>query len=432
MSDALKRRDDFGRRLEGLERARRRRRFMAGISILAAGTAAAWVVSTGLLSIFPGLRLMPAAVFALFWSAVAVSVAAGARASAGGIAARPGELAWELGRRSGNGSLIASAWEFSRGGERLGRFSGILLSRTIEEAGKALQAFDAAPILAEAGRPRWTAAALAAATAVLVQTLADPGATGSTLRALGDPGISFRTRTSNGLIAAPHRAAVLSGDDAVVTAVRAGSRRDPVHVEWSVVPGIWQSTEARADTIAGGVASLEAFRHRFAGVREEIVFRFESGGDRTAQHTIRVLRRPVINRIDAIVEPPSYLAAAPETLRAAAGRIAAPAGAMVRLSGETSAPLAAALMRSSSGADRILEPVPGGFAGALVVTGDDTLGFVVTDLAGLENEDPPSIVMDAVADRPPAVEIISPDDGAPIPRSQHVTVVFGAVDDHGQ
>lgn len=431
MSDTMRMRDDFERRIGRLERARRARRLIAGVSILVAGTAAAWVVSTALLALFPGARLLPAAVFAFFWACVILASAAGARAAAPAASPRPGELAWELGGVSGSGSLIASAWEFSRGGDRIDRFSPVLVSRTIDGADRALAGADPATVLSFAGRPRWTAAALAGALAALAQLFADPGASLETLRAVSDPGRGMRRAPANGLIAPRADGPVLSGDDVVVRAVRAGSRRDPVRVAWSVVPGIWQRVEARPDTIATGAAALEGFRHRFAGVRDDIVYRFESADERTPDDTIRVLRRPVINRVDAVVEPPSYLAATPETLCAVSGRLAVFAGSALRLRGETSAPIERAVIRSVRRPDIELETIPGGFAGAITVTVDDTLSLNVTDRSGLENEAPATIVVDAIADRPPEVEIIAPDDGAQMPRSQRVTIVFGAFDDHG-
>jgi hypothetical protein len=430
MSEVKKAQGTFEARLEGLERDRRRRALMAGVSILAAGAGAAWVVSAGIISIFPGERLLPVAVFVLFWTTVAVSLAAAARVALAGAWHRPGALAWELGMRAGSGSLIATAWEFSRGGERLGRFSRILVSRTIEEAGRALEAADPAPLFADTGRPRWTAAALAVAAAALLQILADPGGSRATLVAVSDPVRPFREHPSNGLIAGPGAGTVLSGTDAPVTVLRAGSRRDPVRVEWSAVPGVWQSAETRADTIFEGGSPLEVHRYVFAGVRDDLVYRFESGSERTAEDTIVVVRRPVINRIDAIVEPPPYLAAPGETIRSVTGRIAVPAGSALRLRGDTSAPLSAAMMRSAAG-ETAIEIVTGGFAGSMTVTADDTVSFSVTDRAGLRNEDPPAIAIDAVPDRPPTVEVIAPDDGAQIPRTQRVTVVFGAFDDHG-
>lgn len=430
MTSAEQARKSYRKRLGALAARRRSRSLIGAASIFICLVAGAWLVCAAALALAGSRPALYPVVFTLFWAVAAAASAAAVRAAAIPAAA-PGELAWLLGMRSGSGSLLASAWEFARGGARLAPFSGFLVGRTIEDARQVLESTDTEPVLRAAGRPHWTAAALVAACAVLLQLNAAPGETRLFLSAISDPGLFLRQRPMNTLVAAPAVSPVLEGAGAEVRAARAGARRDPVRVAWSSVEGIWQSGAPAADTVLAAGTALEVFSWNFTELRDDVVYRFESGAERTPLDTIRVTRRPVINHIGAVIEPPAYLGLRPDTLPAVAGRISAPAGAVVTLRGLTSTEIGAGELRFASGRRVPLEPQRGGFRGSFDLARDDTLTILIADGSGLENENPPAYALVALEDRPPLIEIIAPEDGAAVPRSQRISVVFRAYDDHG-
>ena len=411
--------------------ARRRRAFLAGVfSILFLPPIAVWIVLWLISAVASGLRIFPFIAFVVFWLTVGIAaVAAAVRlfAASGGAV----RMAAELGGSSGAGSLFVSALEFARGGDRLAGYSQFLVSETVRRAELELESVDPSEVLVSAGRPSATLAAFVLGFVVLALAVLDPGGSLSVARYVSDPLCSFRSEPVNGLAIPGRDIDAVSGDDVTVSAVRLGSRRDPVRVEWSTVPGIWRSEELSAGLAGEGEAALEKFEYTFAGLREDVAFRFESGGEATAETKIIVARRPVINRISARLEHPPYTGLSPETIETLTGRITAPVGTKVTLSGETSIPVSSGGIRFAAGGSSDLVPSASGFTGRFRVGARDTAYIYVTGENGLDCERPSRVPVIPVPDRQPTIEILAPDDGDLLPRSQRVTIVLRASDDYG-
>jgi hypothetical protein len=411
--------------------ARRRRAALAGVvSLFLLPPLAAWIVLHILGGVPGGGHYYPLIAFIIFWLIVGISaVAAAVRLFSvpGGIS----RMAAELGGSSGKGSLFVSALEFARGGERLAGYSPFLVSETVRRAELELEGVDPSPVLASAGRPGAAAFAFLLGLVVLLLALIDPGGSLSLARYLSDPLVSLRVSPVNGLTVPGRDMEAVSGEDVTVSAVRLGSRRDPVSIAWSTVPGIWRREEVKPGTAGDGEAELESFRHTFTSLREDLTFRFESGGETTAETRIVVARRPVINRIRATLDHPPYTGIPPETIETLTGRITAPSGTGVKLSGETSVPVADGEIRLSAGGRSALRPSPGGFEGSFAVGAPDTAWISVRGENGLACERPSRIPIVPLPDRPPVIEILAPEDGDLLPRSQKVTLVLRAADDYG-
>ncbi len=426
--------DSYNREFRGLIAklaAGRRRAFLAGVfSVLLLPPIAVWIVLYLLSGAVGGERFFPFIAFIVFWLIVGIAaVAAAARlfAASGGTA----RMAAELGGSSGAGSLFVSALEFARGGDRLGGYSQYLVSETVRRAELELEGVDPSAILVSAGRPGATAAAFILGFVVLVLAVLDPGGSLSVARYVSDPLRSFRSEPVNGLVIPGREIEAVSGDDVTVSAVRLGSRKDPVRISWSSVPGIWRSEDLEAGRAGDGEAALEKFEYTFAGLREDVAFRFESGGETTVETRIVVARRPVINRISARLDHPAYTGLSAETIETLTGRITAPVGTRVTLSGETSIPVAGGEIRLASGGGATLTPSAEGFTGRFRVDARDTAYIYVTGENGLACERPSRVPVIPVPDRPPVIEILAPEDGDLLPRSQRVTLVLRASDDYG-
>ena len=225
--------------------------------------------------------------------------------------------------------------------------------------------------------------------------------------------------------------AAVSGEDVTVAAVRLGSRRDPVSIEWSTVPDIWRSEEIEAGSIGEGEEALERFSYTFTDLREDIVFRYASGDERTVETRIVVERRPVINRVSARLDHPAYTGVPVEFIETLTGRITAPLGTKVTLTGETSRPVSSGSIRFASGGSGEIAPSVPGFTGSFDISVRDTAYITVTGDNGLDCEVPLRVPVVPVPDRPPVIEILAPDDGDLLPRSQRVRLVLRAGDDYG-
>jgi len=419
------------RRIGGLA-ARRGRAALAGVlSVLLLPVLSAWAVLYLISLAAGGARLSPLVAFIASWLIAGIAVVAAALRLPGAFGG-PGRVARELGESSGRGSLFVSALEFAGGGERLSGYSPFLVSETVRRAGEELSGVDPRPVFISAGRPGVTASAFALGLVVLVLAFIDPSGSLSLADYVGDPLLSFRHTPVNGLAASGGDIAAVSGDDVTVSAVRLGEKRDPVSIEWSTVPDIWRSERLEAGSAGEGEAELEVFGHTFEGLQEDIVFRFESGGERTPAARITVERRPVINRISARLDHPPYTGLPPGTVETLTGKIAAPVGTKVTLTGETSRPVGSGTMVTASGDSSALAPTALGFTGSFEVgAGRDTVLVSVTGDNGLECEVPSRIPVVPIPDRPPSIEILAPDDGDLLPRSQKVRLVLRAADEYG-
>ena len=411
--------------------ARRRRAALAGvISVLLLPPIAAWIVLYTMSGAAGGESLFPFVAFIVFWLTVGIAAVAAALrlfAVSGGAA----RMAAELGGSSGRGSLFVSALEFARGDDRLAGYSQFLVKETIRRAELELESVDPVPVLASAGRPGAAASAFMFGLIVLLLAALDPGGSLTVARFVSDPLLSFRVTPVNGLTLPGRDIEAVSGEDVTVSAVRLGSLRDPVRIAWSTVPGIWRTEEVRAGIAGDGEAALESFEYTFASLREDVTFRFESGGETTEETRIVVARRPVINRIRARLDHPPYTGMPPGTIETLTGRITAPVGTRVALSGETSVPVAGGEIRFASGGSSALTPSAAGFEGAFRVGALDTAYIYVTGENGLACERPSRMPIVPVTDRPPVIEILAPGDGDLLPRSQRVALVLRAADDYG-
>ena len=411
--------------------ARRRRAALSGVfSVLLLPVISAWIVLYIMSLVVGAGQYFPVIAFIVFWLIAAIAVVAAAlRVSAafGG----PSRVAAELGASSGRGSLFLSALEFARGGERLDAYSPFLVSETVRRAGEELDTVDPQPVFVSAGRPGATAAAFLLGVVVLLLVVFDTGGSLSVASYVSDPLYSFRADPVNGLAVRAGDIAAVSGEDVTVSAVRLGSKRDPVTIEWSTVPDIWRSEEIPPGIFGEGDAALERFTYTFTDLREDITFRYATGDERTVETRIVVERRPVINRISVRLEHPPYTKVPAETIETLTGRITAPVGTKVTLAGETSRPVSAGGIRFAAGGSGEIVPSASGFIGSFTISVRDTAYITVTGDNGLDCEVPSRVPVVPVPDRPPVIEILAPADGDLLPRSQRVRLVLQAGDDYG-
>lgn len=397
-------------------------------TVLAAslGAFAALLAAEALLG---GWRLFPLAAFVVFWGAVAAAVALRARRPVPAWRAR--DLAADLDRRLESVNLLTAALEFSERGERAEAYSPHLLELTVRRGRERLAAVDARALFAPWARPGWAAAGVALGALVAIETLLFGAGAVRLSRAIVDPAGALRGASLYHIVAISGDRLVLPGDSVVVEAVGFGARGGDAALRLSSVPGVWSERPVRGEReIADGVA-VTVYRHTLRDVREDLSYVFAAGRNSTREHRVRVIRRPVVNRIAAVLVPPRYAGAPPDTLDPLAGRIVALAGTRIELAAQTSATPRRGWVRFASGARLPVRPRERGFDAAFAVVAADTFSVEIVDSLGYANESPVRYPVAALADEPPSIEIAAPADGAQLPRSMGTDLVYRAADDYG-
>jgi hypothetical protein len=414
----------FGR-LVAAERAASAR---GGVAVLASSALAAFSALLAAERLAHAWRFFPLLSFAVFWGAIA----AGAAVAARGLVpvSRGRRLAGEIDRRFG-GNLVEAALDFSGGEERVESYSPFLVAATIRRAAERLRAADPRALFASASRPGWTLAGTFLGVLVAIQVALSGGDPGAVLPSLVDPVRSFRAPYRYNLVAVSLDRSVLPGESVTAEAVNFGSLRGPASLLTSAVPGVWKSIEVPAASVPGDSVEMCVYRHVFGDVREDFTYAFSAGGARTRDVRVTVIHRPVINDMTAVLVHPGYTRAKADTIQPLTGKIAALAGTRVSLSGRTSKPVRAGWVRFASGAKTPVAPAPGGFRAAFSVSGDDTFSVEAVDSLGYANDHPVKYPIAALEDRPPAVELYAPEDGAQLPRSLEAELVYRASDDYG-
>jgi hypothetical protein len=418
--------EELSRLLSGFRRASAR----GAAALILCAALAAFAVLLAVDLAFGGSRFLPLISFVAFWGAVAIGVGI---AVAGAALPVRGErwIAGELDRRLGSGNLLAAALEFSKGGERISSYSPFLLQATVNRAGARLRGLDPRGLFLAASRPAWTAAGTALGIIIALEIAvfgADPGAV---VASIADPQRSFRFPYRYNLIVMSGDRSVLPGESVAVEAMNFGSMRGDATLLASTVPGVWRRSEVPAERLSGGRMEISVYRHVFADVRDDLTYCFSAGGMRTPDYRVSVIHRPVVNGITAVLRYPRYTGARPDTLDPLAGRIVALGGTRVELEGLSSKPLRTGWVRFASGGSVPLKIVPGGFDAAFTITASDTFVVEVVDSLGFANDHTVKYPVAALADKPPAIELVAPDDEAQLPRTLAADLIYRGADDYG-
>lgn len=374
-----------------------------------------------------GWRFFPLLSFAIFWGAlVAAAVTAAARQFDAVRGAR--RLAGELDRRLGGGNLVEAALEFSSGGNRVSAYSPFLVSATVRRARERLRGLDPREIFAPALRPAWTAAGIGLGVLIALEIgifRADPA---GVVSSIADPARSFRFPYRYNLVVTSGDRSVLPGETVALEAINFGSMRGDATLLVSTIPGVWNRTVVKGAALAG---AWRVYRREIVDVREDFVYAFSAGRARTAERRVTVIHRPVINGMTAILRYPPYTGAKPDTLEPLAGRIVALAGTRVSLEGRTSKAIRDGRLLFAGGGPVPLAPRPGGFGAAFTVAAGDTFVVETVDSLGFTNDHAVKYPVLSLEDAPPSIEIISPEDGAELPRTFVTELLYRGADDYG-
>jgi hypothetical protein len=288
---------------------------------------------------------------------------------------------------------------------------------------------------------RWRWASLAVGVALAIALAVGWPATGARgLALLLDPR-SAGGRSEGGLYAEPAAPWVVVGGR--ITLAASDFAADPIatHCEVRFGDAAWTKIGASpappsvGASAPGNAAGLPpAFRRWLAtvtDVREDFSWRFRRGGTVTAVGKVVARQPPLLNHLAATVEPPAYMGLPTVTVERLPSLSEVPAGSRVTLTGQAGHDLAAAWLATDTG-DSLPMRVNGARASVALTISDDAAFTVrLRDGYGLESRDPLGYRITALADHPPSVTLVRPQDDGQLPLDGKVTLLVEATDDFG-
>lgn len=240
--------------------------------------------------------------------------------------------------------------------------------------------------------------------------------------------------TADGFVAG--RRIVARGSDVDVIVKAAADRVVPDVVDLrSRGVGGWRTD--RMGTRGGIVDGAQAFGHVLKNVTENLTLEVRGGDARLRNLRLVVVDAPGLARLEIGYTLPEYLGGGRR--QAAASRIVqVPAGSVVEVACTATKPLSAATISAlTDGAEEVVGTLAAAQAGQIVtasvgpVAGDRTLVVRFTDTDGLDNREPISFVLSAVADAPPQVAVRMPGISTAVTPRAVLPFVGSIADDHG-
>lgn len=222
-------------------------------------------------------------------------------------------------------------------------------------------------------------------------------------------------------------ASVVAGESLAIEAVLDGTLPEAATVLMTADGKYWDAVPMRRVERGRWQLTVEA-------VERDLKFTVEAGDARSDEHVVQVIPRPTVTQVRTRLAFPDY------TLRREAaqdgGNVAAVVGTRVHLAAQiTGTPTEPPeLVWGSGNRATPLEPgsEPGQWQGEFTVTADDTYTVHYRDRpTGRENAAAVRYRVQALGDRPPTVDLVSPSGTVTVPAGGSVTMSLRAADDYG-
>lgn len=331
--------------------------------------------------------------------------------------------------------LLRAALEFSQKGVPAGQSSD-LVSETVERAYQEASGLHLTQFFVFANRRRDALIAAGTAAAAVVLCLLAPQAPGRVGR-----GLMLQWPTPGDVLYGPLEVlsgdrTILAGEDVEVVARESGPQAPEVAVRYNDTGDLWKS---RVLAPAGGGERRE-YSFKFEDVRSNLVYRFESGRRKTAEHRITVVQRPIVSALRVTLVPPAYTGRKPVELEEGRGDGVALRGSRVRIAAQSSSPLVSAVLVPEPGDAGAAATLDGpltmaaertAFHSEFALRGDLRYHFELVDSLGHTNADPVTYQLSVVEDRDPYVELRQPGQDADLPVNLQVPMSVYAADDFG-
>jgi hypothetical protein len=190
-------------------------------------------------------------------------------------------------------------------------------------------------------------------------------------------------------------------------------------------------TEQTIRMVAHGTEPIE-FSHRFRAVEKPFEYRFRAGDGQSDWYTVNVADRPEIEKLTLTVTPPAYTRRETKTFDKLPQRLATIEKSQLELAVRPKAPVESVQLQT--GADQFVRMEPdadGWYRWSTTLEEGFTFAPILTESHGLTNRRAPKCIVSVFPDRPPMVNVLTPDDQMAVRPDDIVQITFSANDDVG-
>ena len=175
------------------------------------------------------------------------------------------------------------------------------------------------------------------------------------------------------------------------------------------------------------------FRFAVASVNHSFRYRLASGDGRTDWAAISAVDRPNLAQVTLRIDPPAYSQLPPVEKDALPRRIRVLEGSSLEVAFATNKPVESLELVFGEQEERVVLDASDGEWYRYTTTLGKNLAFTphLTDQHGFENQNPPQCRIVVYQDRPPRVEIVTPDEKVYAPADDTIPIAFTASDDFG-
>jgi len=265
-----------------------------------------------------------------------------------------------------------------------------------------------------------------AAVFLLSVTLFPSGLSGGIYRFLDHTHV-YLSPSKNRIYLLAGNGSIVRGDDFSVSGVLSGRRLEPLSVLYRFEGSqTWNVKPVEVDTESGKfTVTIEKPGRRFR-------YYLESGSAATPRYTVRVIERPVVEKIEYELSYPAYTGLGTISRSDNDGNVRALVGTRVSMRVHANKPLSRMVIHWSD--STAAECDVSGAVGETAFSVDKTVDyhFTLVDTLGITNRNPIEYRVTALTDENPSVEIVSPSSGEYLlPLSMEVPLAYRATDDYG-
>lgn len=177
--------------------------------------------------------------------------------------------------------------------------------------------------------------------------------------------------------------------------------------------------------------SAGSFTGTLGPMKTSTVYFAEAGDQRSAEHLLTVVDRPVLRLLRLSLAFPSYTGLAARQLEDNVGDVTALKGTRIFFRVESTKDLVSAALVFGGGEETALTTEGTTASGTVTLTRDRTYTLRLTDPEGLTNQDPITYRITAVADQPPQITVEAPGGDRAVTDREIVNILVRLRDDFG-
>ncbi len=226
----------------------------------------------------------------------------------------------------------------------------------------------------------------------------------------------------------PGQSTVLQGEPLVLSCTVKGFEGHEVKVE--VEPSDAPKTTYSIGKVRGGLE--QDFSYKLAKVTTGLRYRFRAGDAQdSAWFAIATRPPPAFTGISMVVSPPPYMRLKPRVMNPREGKLIIPAGSEAQVTATSNTPLESIRLRGGvrESVDLAAAAQPTIWKGTATLVSGTSFILRGEDKFGSSFEEEVSFVLEP--DKPPGVEIVSPNGRAILPPGERPQIEFQVADDFG-